>query len=163
MTEVEKFNFLFEEFIDKLITLFDNAKLRSYRRTFIMMKGVQQKTPANIFMAGCVQYKEQIKRRDSNFILNDSSVNEKSKYFGNFTDDCGLNNYWNELTSSTQNAIWEYIQSLFVLAEIIVNKNKALYEKYSELYISDYKDQLKEAKDNNGNFSSDFLKKINIS
>lgn len=163
MTEVDKFNFLFEEFIDKLITLFDNPKLRSYRRTFIMMKGVQPKTPANIFMAGCIQYKEQIKRRDSNFILNDTSVNEKSKYFGNFTEDCGLNNYWNELPVKTQNAIWEYIQSLFVLAEIIVNKNKDLYEKYSQLYITDYKNELNEAKKNNGKFSVDFLKKINIS
>lgn len=163
MSEVEKFNFLFEEFIDKLITSFDNNKLRSYRRTFLMMKSVQPKTPANIFMAGCINYKEQIKKRDSNFFLTDEKINEKSKYFGNFSEDCGLNNYWESLSDSTRSAIWEYIQSLFILAEIIINKNKDLYEKYSNLYITDYKEQLKEAKNNDGEFSSDFLKKINIS
>lgn len=162
MSEVQKFNYLFEEFIDKMITLFDNSKLRSYRRTFIMLKDVQAKTPANIYMAGCIEYKEQIKKRDSNFFLNDKKVTEKSKYFGNFTEDCGLNNYWNELSITTQNSIWEYIQSLFVLAEIIVNKNKEIYEKYSQLYITDYKEQLREAKENDGNFSSAFLQKINI-
>jgi hypothetical protein len=80
------------------------------------------------------------------------------KNFGNFTQDCGLDLYWNELTPITKKAIWDYIQSLFVLGEIIVNNNKEMFDKYNSLYISDYKSEVENF--NNG-FSKNFLNKLN--
>jgi hypothetical protein len=109
-------------------------------------------------MAGCVDYKSQIKQRDDAFFLKDKNVNERAKNFGNFTEDCGLDTYWNELTSNTKKAIWDYIQSLFVLGEIIVNKNKTLFDKYNNMYASDYKSEINNL--HTENFSVEFLEKI---
>lgn len=154
--EVTKFNSLLEELLDKMIAKFQNDKLRSYRRFFILMKTVKTKTPVNLFMSGCVNYRDQIKTRDEAFFLTSSEIQEKSKYFGNFTEDCGLSSYWSELTDSTKYAIWEYIQTLFVLGEIIINKDKTLFEKYNKLYLSDFKDDIV-----NINNSDVLIKKLN--
>jgi len=154
--EVTKFNSLLEELLDKMIAKFQNYKLMSYRRFFILMKTMKPKTPVNLFMSGCVNYKDQIKTRDEAFFLTSSEIQEKSKYFGNFTEDCGLSSYWSELSDSTKNAIWEYIQTLFVLGEIIINKDKNMFEKYNKFYLSDFKDDIV-----NINNSDVLLKKLN--
>ena len=154
--EVTKFNNLLEELLDKMIAKFQNDKLMSYRRFFILMKTMKPKTPVNLFMSGCVNYKDQIKTRNEDFFLTSSEIQEKSKYFGNFTEDCGLSSYWSELTDSTKCAIWEYIQTLFVLGEIIINKDKIMFERYNKFYLSDFKDDIV-----NINNSNVLLKKLN--
>ena len=154
--EINKFNMLFEELLDKMVDKFQNDKLRSYRRFFIMMKSTMPKTPVNIFMSSCVQYKHHIRNRDDKFFLQDDTIKEKSKYFGNFTEDCGISDYWTSLSSKTQTSIWDYIQSLFVLGEIIINKNTELFEKYNKMYLSDFRNDIK-----NINNSNDLLKKLN--
>jgi hypothetical protein len=55
--------------------------------------------------------------------------------------------------------VWDYVQSLFVLGEIIVGKNKDLFDKYNSLYASDYKKEINNLHDSN--FSVDFLTKLN--
>jgi hypothetical protein len=109
-------------------------------------------------MAGCIEYKTQIKQRDDNFFLKSKSVNNTARNFGNFTEDCGLDTYWNELTPTTKKAVWDYIQSLFVLGEIIVNKDKTLFDKYNNMYVSDYKSEINNM--HTKNFSVEFLEKI---
>tara|TARA_B100000768_G_scaffold181825_1_gene206709 strand:+ start:1505 stop:1990 length:486 start_codon:yes stop_codon:yes gene_type:complete len=156
--EIENFNKLFEEFLEKIISKFPYAKLKSYYRGFKILKSTSPATPSNLFMAGCVDYKVQIRQRDDQFFLKDKSVNSKAKNFGNFTEDCGLDTYWNELTPSTKKAIWDYIQSLFVLGEIIVNKHKDLFDKYNTMYASDYKSEINNL--HTDNFSVEFLEKI---
>lgn len=154
--DVSKFNDLFEELLEKLISKFQNEKLKSYRKFFIMTKTVSPSVPVNIFMSGCVNYKEQIKTRNDKFFITSEEIKEKSKYFGNFTEDCGISDYWDKLSDNTKTAIWDYIQSLFVLGEIIVNKDSKTFEKYNKMYLKDFKDDLK-----NINNSNDLLKKLN--
>jgi len=155
--EIETFNKLFEEFLEKIISKFDVPKIKTYRKLFIIMKEMSPETPVNIFMAGCINYKDEIKNRNESFFLKDKKINEQVKNFGNFTEDCGLDAYWNELTPKTKKAIWDYVQSLFVLGEIIVNNNKELFDKYNKLYASDYKDEIENFK--NGD-QIKFLNKI---
>lgn len=156
--EIDNFNKLFEEFLEKIISKFPYARLKTYYRGFKILKTTSPATPANLFMAGCVDYKAQIKQRDDAFFLKDKNVNERAKNFGNFTEDCGLDTYWNELTTTTKKAIWDYIQSLFVLGEIIVNKDKTLFDKYNNMYASDYKTEINNL--HTENFSVEFLEKI---
>ena len=158
LKEVLKFNTLFEEFLEKIITAFPNDKLKTYRRGFLFLKTTDPNSPVNLFMAGCVNYKKEIISRDDMFFFKNNDVKEKAKLFGNFTDDCGLDSYWNTLSSSTKKAVWDYIQSLFVLGEIIINNNNELFNKYNSLYITDYK---KEISNLHTSFSMDFLKKLN--
>ena len=156
--EIETFNKLFDEFLEKIISKFNSPKLKTYRRAFIMLKETCPETPVNLFMVGCINYKKEILSKNDSFFLKDEKIKENLKNFGNFTQDCGLDLYWNELTPITKKAIWDYIQSLFVLGEIIVNNNKEMFDKYNSLYISDYKSEVENF--NNG-FSKNFLKKLN--
>ena len=156
--EIDNFNKLFEEFLEKIISKFPYARLKTYNRGFKILKTTSPATPANLFMAGCIEYKTQIRQRDDNFFLKNKSVNDTAMNFGNFTEDCGLDTYWNELTPTTKKAIWDYIQSLFVLGEIIVNKDKTLFDKYNSMYASDYKSEINNL--HTENFSVEFLEKI---
>ena len=156
--EIDNFNKLFEEFLEKIMSKFPYARLKTYYRGFKILKTSSPATPPNLFMAGCVEYKNQIKQRDDNFFLKSKSINDTAKNFGNFTEDCGLDTYWNELTPTTKKAIWDYIQSLFVLGEIIVNKDKALFAKYNSMYASDYKSEINNL--HTEDFSLEFLEKI---
>jgi hypothetical protein len=157
--EIVKFNDLFEEFLEKIITAFPNDKLKTYRRGFLLLKTTSPRTPVNLFMAGCINFKKEIIARDDVFFLKNNTVQEKAKMFGNFTDDCGLDTYWNELSQTTKKAVWDYIQSLFVLGEIIVNNNSELFNKYTSLYLTDYKKEINNL--HSSDFSMDFLKKLN--
>ena len=56
-------------------------------------------------MAGCVYYKKEIVARNDSFFLKDQKIKERANMFGNFTDDCGLDSYWEELTGSTKKAV----------------------------------------------------------
>jgi hypothetical protein len=156
--EIDNFNKLFEEFLEKIISKFPYTRLKTYYRGFKILKSSSPATPANLFMAGCIEYKNQIKQRDDNFFLKNKSVNETARNFGNFTEDCGLDTYWDELTPVTKKAIWDYIQSLFVLGEIIVNKDKTLFNKYNGMYASDYKSEINNL--HTEDFSVEFLEKI---
>ena len=156
--EIDNFNKLFEEFLEKIISKFPYARLKTYYRGFKILKTSSPATPSNLFMAGCVEYKAQIKQRDDAFFLKNKNVMDRAKNFGNFTEDCGLDTYWNELTSTTKKAVWDYIQSLFVLGEIIVNKDKTLFAKYNNMYASDYKSEINNL--HTEKFSVEFLEKI---
>ena len=158
-TEISKFNSLFEEFLEKIITAFPNEKLKTYRRGFLIIKATSPSVPVNLFMAGCVEYKREIVSRNDDFFLKDKKIKERSNMFGNFTDDCGLDSYWVVLTPATKKSVWDYVQSLFVLGEIIVGKNKELFDKYNSLYASDYKKEINNL--HTSNFSVDFLTKLN--
>tara|TARA_B100000963_G_scaffold361686_1_gene398704 strand:+ start:1351 stop:1827 length:477 start_codon:yes stop_codon:yes gene_type:complete len=158
MTEISKFNGLLQEFLDKMVNKFNSDKLKSYRKAFMMIKITKPESPVNLFMVSCVDYKHKIISRDEQFFLNSSDIKNKANNFGNFTDECGLSYYWNTLDEVSKTAIWDYIQSLFVLGEIIVNKNKALFDRYNKLYIDDYKNEVDSIKSNS--FSASFLEKI---
>lgn len=156
--EIQTFNKLFEEFLEKIIAQFDYPKLKIYRRAFLLLKETSPQTPVNIFMSGCVNYKNEIKERNETFFLKDETITKNLQNLQNFSKDCGLDVYWKELSIATKKAIWDYIQSLFVLGEIIVNKDKKQFDKYNSLYLSEYKEELSNL--DNG-FSINFLNKLN--
>ncbi len=160
--EIEKFNKLLDEFLEKLVNQFDNFKLRNYRRGFLIIKETNKTVPVNLFMTSCIKFKQQIINKDDEFFFKKSEkIKEYAKNFGNFTDDCGLDKYWYDLNKNTQKAIWDYIQTLFVLGEIIVNKDKELFEKYNDFYLSDYKNEIVNISSAN-NFSEKFISKLKL-
>ena len=48
--EIVKFNELFEEFLEKIITAFPNDKLKTYRKGFLLLKITSPNIPVNLFM-----------------------------------------------------------------------------------------------------------------
>lgn len=157
--DISKFNDLLSEFIDKLINQFEyNEKLSNYRKAFILFKLAKPDLPVNMFMSGTIDYKDKIKNRDEAFFLSSTDIDTLSKRFGNFTEEIGLAYYWHSLTSKTKKAIWDYVQSLFVLGELIINKNDSTFQKYRTMYSSEYQGDIDSIR--NGNITSDFIKKI---
>jgi len=156
--EVATFNKLFDEFLEKIIAKFDSQKLKTYRRAFLLLKDTYPETPVNLFMVGCVNYKTEILSRNDSFFLKDEKIQENLKKFGNFTQDCGIDVNWNTLSPVTKKAIWDYIQSLFVLGEIVVNSNSELFNKYNSLYMTEYKNEIANLQNE---FSKNFLNKLN--
>lgn len=140
---VDKFNDLFTEFIDKIITKFPNQKLYSYRRAFVLVKLTSPSTPANFFMAGCIDYKNEIKERNDLFFINDSSIKSKMARGGRqFSIEIGISEYWNDLTESTKTAVWDYIQSLFVLGEVIISQNNSDFTRIRNSNIENYSNDI---------------------
>ena len=82
----EKFNFVIDEFLCKLINSFNSEKLKKYRRYFKLISAADKELPALLFMVGCIKYKEKIASRDETFFTKNEEVTEKAKMFGNFTD-----------------------------------------------------------------------------
>tara|TARA_B100000686_G_C16218128_1_gene678796 strand:+ start:31 stop:507 length:477 start_codon:yes stop_codon:yes gene_type:complete len=155
-TNVDKFNTLFNEFIDKIINKYPNASISEYKKAFTLLKIASPSTPANLFMAGCIDYKDEIKNRDEEFFINSNTVLDK---INSFSIEIGINKYWKELTDTTKTAIWDYIQSLFLLGELIIKNNSSEFDKLRNSNIQDYKKEISDLYQQK--FSTDFLVKLN--
>ena len=155
-TSVDKFNDLFNEFIDKIITKFPNETLTSYKKAFVVLKIASPSSPANFFMAGCIDYKNEIKNRDDLFFI--ESENIKSK-ISSFSVDTGIAKYWNVLSDSTKTAVWDYVQSLFVLGDMIIKTNPTEFNKIRNANIENYSKDISDF--HKQKFSTEFLLKLN--
>ena len=155
-TSIDKFNSLLNEFIDKIINKYPNESLNDYKKAFVLLKITSPSTPSSLFMAGCVDYKKQIKTRDEAFFINNDAIKNK---INSFSIEIGINKYWNELSDNTKTAIWDYIQSLFLLGELIINKNPSEFNKIRNSNIKDYKEEISNLKQKK--ISTDFLTKLN--
>ena len=156
----EKFNEILHEFLDKIVNQFpDSVKLKNYRKAFMLLKMTMSKVPVNLFMASVVKYKSEIKNRDEKFFLTNETIQSKVNIVHSFSEDTGLSHYWNTLSIKTKEAIWEYIQTLYILGEVIISKNKKQFDKYNQLYITDYKNEINNSHGNN--FSLEFIQKLN--
>lgn len=159
-TNIEQFNEILNEFLEKIVNQFpESVKLKNYRKAFLLLRLATPKIPSNLFMASVICYKSEIKNRDENFFLTNKTVQNKVKMVSSFGEDTGLSYYWNTLSLKTKNSIWEYVQTLFVIGEVIISKDKALFNKYSQLYLSDYQKEINNLHGNN--FSLEFIQKIN--
>tara|TARA_B100000902_G_scaffold398643_1_gene466196 strand:- start:5939 stop:6415 length:477 start_codon:yes stop_codon:yes gene_type:complete len=155
-TSIDKFNSLFNEFIDKIINKYPNERLDDYKKAFVLLKITSPSTPPSLFMAGCVDYKKQIKNRDEAFFINSDAIKNK---INSFSIEIGINKYWKELTDITKTAIWDYIQSLFLLGELIISDYPTEFNKIRNSNVQDYKEEISDLHKNK--FSTDFLTKLN--
>tara|TARA_B100000927_G_scaffold276220_1_gene256818 strand:+ start:2335 stop:2811 length:477 start_codon:yes stop_codon:yes gene_type:complete len=155
-TSIDKFNSLLNEFIDKIINKYPNESLNDYKKAFVLLKITSPSTPSSLFMAGCVDYKKQIKTRDEAFFINNDAIKNK---INSFSIEIGINKYWKELTDTTKTAIWDYIQSLFLLGELIISDNPTEFNKIRNSSVQDYKEEISNLHKNK--FSTDFLTKLN--
>lgn len=123
-TVLDNFNKILEEFILKSISSFpEEPKIKSYYRMFEFSKKCNKQLPIKLFMGGCLEFKEQIKSRDTEFFMNHSGFVKKCVKRTSFTDDMGLRNNWEKLDDDTKKNVWDYIQTLYVLGETFINND----------------------------------------
>lgn len=162
MDVLEKFNKIMEEFIVKMLNNFpEEKKLKTYYHAFKMSRMYNSALPVEIFMGGCLDFTTQIKSRDANFFINRQSFVDTCVRASSFASDIGLKERWNTVPENTKKAIWDYIQTLYVLGEIYINKNDALIERINNIYSSMSLNEMKRFEnDDVTDFSDDFKLKI---
>ena len=117
--------------------------------------------PLKIYMGGCLQFSEQIRNRDTNFFAKRKAFVNKIAQASSFTDDTGLVNYWENLSDVSKNAIWDYIQTLFVMGEMYINKDSSIVQKINSVYNNISFDESMQNLKENDTFTEDFISRIN--
>jgi hypothetical protein len=131
---IETFNNLFEEFLNKLLLKFDSEKLRFYKNTFLVIKRMKPYVPVYLFISNSISYKKEIINRDENFFIKNDKIKDKCSYFNIDSEFIQLE----KLSELDKIAIWDYIQSLFALGEKLKKENKKIFEDYEKLYSTNY-------------------------
>ena len=159
---IEEFNKVLDEFINKMIVQFpEEPKLKKYYSAYKVTKMYDKSMPIKIFMGGCLEFKEQIRTRDTEFFERRRAFVDKIRVASSFSDDIGLVNYWHSLSESSKNAIWDYIQTLFVMGEMYINNDTSIVEKINHVYNNiSFENSMKTLKEND-TFTEEFINKLN--
>lgn len=158
---IEEFNKTLDEFINKMIVQFpDETKLKTYYSAFKVTKMYDKTMPIKIYMGGCLSFSEQIKTRDSDFFAKRKQFVEKVKQCSSFTDDTGLVNYWEQLSDASKTAIWDYIQTLYVMGEMYINKDTSIINKINDVYNNMSLKETLHDLDHNSTFSETYMDKL---
>ena len=161
MNVLEEFNKTLDEFINKLIVQFpEETKLKTYYSAFKVTKMYDKSVPIKIFMGGCLEFKDQIKNRDSQFFIHRPQFINKVAKCSSFSDDIGLVNYWQNLSETSQKAIWDYVQTLFVMGEMYINKDTSIIQKINNVYNNMKFDDTLNNLENNKTITKEYLEKI---
>lgn len=155
---INEFNNTLDEFMLKMINQFpQEANLKKYYNSFKMSKMYDNSIPIKLFMGGSLPFKEQIKSRDADFFKNRKTFLEACVQHSSFTSETGLSEHYDSLSDKSKTAIWDYIQTLFVMGEMYINKDTSIlnnmnnvYSQWSHKYCED-----------DGKISEEFIRKIN--
>ena len=132
----KNFNLLFNELLSKLCSLINKKSEKVYYNMFTVLKKTQPKMPVNLFMCGVLDYKQQIKDKDEDFFKQTKNYTDINNRYS-FTKNLYIQEYWDSFSSETKENLWKYFQSLFVMGEIIINENRANFDKYRKKYVED--------------------------
>ena len=159
---IEEFNKTLEEFINKMIIQFpEETKLKSYYSAYKLTKMYDKTMPIKIFMGGCLQFTDKIKSRDTEFFAKRKGFVDKLQKASSFSDDIGLVNYWENLSDNSKNAIWDYIQTLFVMGEMYVNKDTSIIQKINSVYNKVSFDETMKNMKEDDKLAEEYVQKLN--
>lgn len=112
MTSVSAWNDMMEQFITELEQTFPEEKaIKKYKSSFELLRKSNPRKCIDAYMSGVGKYQEKVMNKDESFFLeNDDSI----------IKELNLNKHWTDkLSSKTKDAIWQYLQTLFVLGTTI--------------------------------------------
>lgn len=114
MASVSAFNDMMTQFLVELHKTFPQEKgIKKFMAQFDLLKVTNPKMAVDGFMSGISPYSDKISQKDESFMLEDL---ENIEYLSelNFKD------HWNaSLSTNTKDAIWQYIQTLYMLGTTI--------------------------------------------
>ena len=111
MTSVGAFNDMLEQFMVELMQTFpEEGTIKKYHAAFDVMRKSNPRKCVEGFMTGMAPYSEKIMNRDES-ILDDGI---------DIIKELSIKKHWDTDTSdNTKNAIWQYIQTLYMLGTTI--------------------------------------------
>lgn len=112
MTSVSAWNDMMEQFLDEMGKTFPEEKaVKKYRASFDLIKKSNPRKCVEAYMSGMTPYQEKVMSKDESFFLEstDSLIAEMN-----------IKKHWTpDLSSKTKDAIWQYLQTLYVLGTTI--------------------------------------------
>ena len=121
-TYLTAFNNLVIKFNDDLIMTFpEENDFKVYKRGIMMINSANAKKICSLYKNYMILYRKKIEEKDESFFLENNYTeivnNTKSEGVEGIIQK--LKNYWNILSSSNKDKIWEYLLSLIKLSDII--------------------------------------------
>ena len=115
MSSVTAFNDMMSQFLMELHKTFPEENgLKKYITAFEMLKETQPKKVVESFMENITPYADKISARDESFFLADSTTIE-------FLKPLNITKCWPSASEGTKSAIWQYIQTLYMLGTTITS------------------------------------------
>ena len=113
MTSVTAFNEMMGQFIDELQQTFPEEKgLKKCRSAFDLMKDTNPRLVVDGFMSNVMPYADKISSKDETFFINESKNLD-------FMKGVNLKQHWGGCSENTKDAIWQYVQTLYMLGTTI--------------------------------------------
>ena len=115
MASITAFNELMDRFILELKETFpDEPAIKKWYNAMDLMKGSNSNGLMEVFMANVTPYSQELMNKDDSFFVGDDHNIKLIK-------DLNLKKLWQEddLSDNTKNAIWQYIQTLFMMGTTI--------------------------------------------
>ena len=115
MSSVTAFNDMMSQFLMELHKTFPEEKgLKKYISAFELLKETQPKKIVESFMENIAPYADKVSARDESFFLKDSTTIE-------FLKPLNITTCWPNASDGTKSAIWQYIQTLYMLGTTITS------------------------------------------
>ena len=111
MTSVGAFNDMMEQFLNELVTTFPEEKgIKKYQASFEIVRKANPRKCVDSFMAAVSPYASRLTAKDESIMTEDIS----------FLTQVNISKYWTpELSQITKDAIWQYLQTLYMLGMTI--------------------------------------------
>jgi hypothetical protein len=115
MASVSAFNDMLAQFLTELQRCVPEEKgISKFQTQFDMLRQANPRKCVDAYMAGIAPYAEKISSKDDTFITEDLTSID-------FLKDLNIKEHWSEkLSDNTKGAIWQYLQTLYMLGTTIV-------------------------------------------
>lgn len=108
---LSSFNDLMQQFLDELEIAFpDDPKLKKHQSNFSIIKKANARKPLNAFMEEITPHANKIMSKDESYFLESTDK---------FITDLDIKTKWETCSENTKNAIWQYLQTLYIIGTTI--------------------------------------------
>jgi hypothetical protein len=121
-TFLSAFNNLVLKFNDDLISTFpEENDFKVYKRGIMLLNSAHSKKMCLLFKDYMVFYRQKITEKDESFFLNNdyTEIVNNTKSEGLESIISKLKHYWNNMSSGNKSKIWEYLNSLIKLCDMV--------------------------------------------
>lgn len=108
---------MMEQFLAELEKVFpDEPGIKKYHATYDLVKKANPRKCVEGYMSGCANYSQYIMQKDEAFFMEHSDTID-------FLRHMNIKKHWvdPDLSQTTKDAIWQYIQTLYILGTTITN------------------------------------------
>lgn len=115
MASVSAFNDMMGQFLVELHKTFPEEKgIKKMLSSFDVLKSSNPRLVVDAYMNGVSPYADKISAKDDTFLLKEIDSID-------FLKDLNIKSYWKRMSSSTKDATWQYLQTLYMLGTTIVS------------------------------------------